>query len=176
MFAPRVPLSPVSYRNASVRTLHLGACPRLTRIPHHYRRSLCCSAQTSRELNFKLLTASALTIFTTLHVSMMYLATPATLITTQNPRFFIRDVCCNIALGPSVALLRSTHRSLTARNIRNQASERRREGCGHRCTPCTCHLITLIIVSQRLRFYPQLGIILVVSEFPMENHGGILAC
>ena len=75
----------VSYRNGSVRTLHLGACPHLTRNPHRFRRSLCCLARTFLELNFKLLTAGAPTIFTTVHVSMMYLATPATLTTTQNP-------------------------------------------------------------------------------------------
>ena len=82
----------VSYRGASVRTLHLGACPHLTPIPHCSRRSLCCSARTFRELNLKLLTAGALTIFTAIHVSMMYLATPATLTTTQNPHSFLLPV------------------------------------------------------------------------------------
>ena len=75
----------VSCRNVSARTLHLGACPHLTCIPHHSRQSLCCSARTLREFNFKLLTAGALTISTAVHVSMMYLATPATLTTTHNP-------------------------------------------------------------------------------------------
>ena len=71
-----------------VRALHLGACPHLTRIPHR-------SLRTFRELNFKLLTAGGLTMFTAVHVSMMYLATPATLTTTQNPhRFYYRSSRC----------------------------------------------------------------------------------
>ena len=118
---------------------------------HRSRRWLCCSAQTFRELNFKLLTASALTIFTAVHVSMMHLAMPATLTTTQDHHrfsllFFVMYVAhCAWAICYSLKEyspfldrqkrtqpgIRATERMIHARLL----------SAGHRCTAPTYRLI-----------------------------------
>ena len=116
----------VSYSNASVRTLHLGACPHLTCIPRRSRRSLCCSAPRIKLQVVDSRCANHLYRHSCFH------DVSATLTTTYNPHRFLLPVFvmyfAMLRLN-HLLLSKSTHRSLTARNIRSQVSGRRRERC-----------------------------------------------
>ena len=122
----------VPYRNGSVRTLHLGACPHLTRTKHSPPFSSVVVLLSSDFLRIKLHVVDSRCASYLYYRSCFYDVPGHTRNIddyTEPSSFFItglRDVCCNIALGQSVTLSKSTHRSLTARNIRSQVSERRR--------------------------------------------------
>ena len=102
LFTPGVPLSPsihVSYRNGSIRTLHLGACPYRTHSPSFSSVVVLLNSDFSRIELHAVDSRCANYLY---HRSCFYNVPdhPPTLTTTQNPH--CRDVCCNITLGPSI--------------------------------------------------------------------------
>ena len=119
----------VPYRNGSVRTLHLSVCPYLTCSPLFASVVVLFSSDSSR---IKLQVVDSRCANYLYHSSCFYDIPGHACNTddyTEPSSVFItglHDVCCNTALGPSVTLSKNTRRSLTARNICNQVSERRR--------------------------------------------------